>query len=636
MGSANPVAVLSDAVSSVGDAVGDIAQSAGDVIESAGEIVSDTIGSITKSIENTVDQALKNPEATLLKVAAIASGNPQFIPLINGADAIAKGASLEDAMVNAGASYVASEFAPVVGPDVADFTGSDWVGTVAQGATTGAVNAGLRGGDPLMGAAAGALNVGANTALDRGASAINYQLNQPSGGLPDVGMPSDITGGEFNLDQIKANADSVNKPFDYGPTGTQASGGLDRNATGAGLSMDSITGRSPSLTKMGSGQGITAPVEGGTLGAAGFTDVNAQPALGDPSSFINNPAVTGQPVVPSPTCAYDVNAPNLNFAGMLGIGQPTQGRRPTALRYGFNLDDPNIAWLDTRAQMLKAAEINPGVVPAVGAGEIAPAAPVGQIPDIKLPTATPQIAGITPEMASVLEERGINLASGGSVPHFASGSSTYCSTWGPLGEFAPKFYPVKCTMLIGSVGSKRTTPILAALKQMQPHIAPGGNMGGMAKGGLPTKYEEAAPKGHNPEFITGLTGYYAGGRGTGQSDDIPAMLHDGDYVIDAEAVSAFGDGSSKAGNEVLMHFMRQIPHEKSVGEGKPVPAKIADGEVVLPESFVTALGGGDNKRGAQMLDAMRQRLREHKRSAPNSKIPPKAKSPLDYLKGAKG
>ena len=127
----------------------------------------------------------------------------------------------------------------------------------------------------------------------------------------------------------------------------------------------------------------------------------------------------------------------------------------------------------------------------------------------------------------------------------------------------------------------------------------------------------------------------SGGRGTGQSDDIPAMLHDGDYVVDAEAVSAFGDGSSKAGNEVLMDFMKQVPHRMSAG-GNPVPAKIADGEVVLPESFVTALGGGDNKRGARMLDQMRQHLREHKRSAPNSRIPPKAKTPMEYLRGVKG
>ena len=157
----------------------------------------------------------------------------------------------------------------------------------------------------------------------------------------------------------------------------------------------------------------------------------------------------------------------------------------------------------------------------------------------------------------------------------------------------------------------------------------------MARGGLPDHYREAAPKGHNPEFITGLTGYYADGKGTGQSDDIPAMLHDGDYVMDADTVAALGDGSSKAGRVALDKFRSEIPHHLAVG-GRAVPAQIADGEYVLPESFVTSLGGGDNKKGAKMLDEMREALREHKRSAPTSKIPPKAKSPLDYLKMAKG
>jgi hypothetical protein len=156
-----------------------------------------------------------------------------------------------------------------------------------------------------------------------------------------------------------------------------------------------------------------------------------------------------------------------------------------------------------------------------------------------------------------------------------------------------------------------------------------------AQGGLPTKYAKASPKGHNPEFITGLTGFYAQGKGTGQSDDIPAMLHDGDYVIDADAVAALGDGSSKAGAQALAQFQSKVPHKMSSG-GQAVPAKIADGEYVFPEAFVTAIGGGDNKHGAKLLDAMREELREHKRSAPTSKIPPKAKSPLDYLRMAKG
>ena len=189
-------------------------------------------------------------------------------------------------------------------------------------------------------------------------------------------------------------------------------------------------------------------------------------------------------------------------------------------------------------------------------------------------------------------------------------------------------------MTVHKVSSKSIPTTHHPLKQLMSQISPLGNMGGLARGGLPEKYHEAAPKGHNPEFVTGLTGYYADGGGTGQSDDIPAMLHDGDYVIDADAVAQLGDGSSKAGAQALEKFRKSVPHH-AVG-GQPVPAKIADGEFVLPASFVTSLGGGDNKAGAKLLDKMREELRAHKRSAPLSKIPPKAKSPLDYLRMAKG
>jgi len=175
---------------------------------------------------------------------------------------------------------------------------------------------------------------------------------------------------------------------------------------------------------------------------------------------------------------------------------------------------------------------------------------------------------------------------------------------------------------------------LGALKHLRESITSRA-VGGLARGNLPHNYAEATPEGHKPEFITGLTGYYASGKGTGQSDDIDALLHDGDYVADADLVAALGDGSSKAGAEALEKFRRQVPHQHSVG-GQPVPAKIADGEYVFPSSFVTAIGRGDNKEGAKILDKMREAIRAHKRSAPTSKIPPKAKSPLDYLKMVKG
>ena len=88
---------------------------------------------------------------------------------------------------------------------------------------------------------------------------------------------------------------------------------------------------------------------------------------------------------------------------------------------------------------------------------------------------------------------------------------------------------------------------------------------------------------HIPQFKTGTTGHYVQGEGDGQSDDIPAMLADGEYVFDADTVAALGNGSNKA--------------------------------------------------GALQLDKMRQEIRKHKRAAPHNKIPPKAKSPLEYMKG---
>lgn len=107
-------------------------------------------------------------------------------------------------------------------------------------------------------------------------------------------------------------------------------------------------------------------------------------------------------------------------------------------------------------------------------------------------------------------------------------------------------------------------------------------MQGLRDGGTP----EAL--GH-PEMAAGRRdfrqGSYVDGPGDGQSDDIPAMLADGEYVFDSDTVAALGNGSSKA--------------------------------------------------GAKALDKMRESIRAHKRSAPVNKIPPPAKSPLAYLKGMK-
>jgi hypothetical protein len=63
------------------------------------------------------------------------------------------------------------------------------------------------------------------------------------------------------------------------------------------------------------------------------------------------------------------------------------------------------------------------------------------------------------------------------------------------------------------------------------------------------------------------------GPGDGQSDDIPAMLADGEYVLDAEIVAALGNGSTKAGSKLLDEFRRHIREHKRGGSLETIPKK---------------------------------------------------------------
>ena len=73
----------------------------------------------------------------------------------------------------------------------------------------------------------------------------------------------------------------------------------------------------------------------------------------------------------------------------------------------------------------------------------------------------------------------------------------------------------------------------------------------------------------------------------------------------------------------------------SKGQSDQIPAMLSDGEYVMDADSVSALGDGNNEAGAVALDQMRMNLRKHKRAAPPGKIPPKAKRPEAYLKKEK-
>ena len=93
----------------------------------------------------------------------------------------------------------------------------------------------------------------------------------------------------------------------------------------------------------------------------------------------------------------------------------------------------------------------------------------------------------------------------------------------------------------------------------------------------------------------------------------------------------YADGGTCHACGGLAHYVRG----GTAGQADKVPAMLSDGEYVMDASSVADLGDGNNAAGAAKLDQMRQNIRAHKRKAPLSSIPPKAKAPEAYLKGAK-
>lgn len=630
-------------VKAVEGVVGGAVEAVGDAVDDVGDfVVDDIVKPVAKAVDNTLEAAQKDPIGTIAMVTT-AIYAPYLLPAVSATNTLAKGGDLDDAVESAAKTFALQQAGAYVGGEAGAYATEAGAtaeqAAIARGVASGATKSGLVGGDVGQGAIMGGLNAGTSlTAKEisdqnfedwsqQQAAQYDDNMSWPTeqdvlASDPSIEMnfplttPTDATGpgyyDEMTGEYIESEYGQYPAPLDN-TSGTASMDGYNYDPeTKTWTTPDGQTYNMDYLESSGeakSGSDLLEP-SNGNWSEEGYQADLSKNQIEKGLNFVKN-AVVAPMFEPDKTPQQ----------------QKLQQQRAT--QYGMQGIDPGIQWLSTEEQMLRNKMRNEDGTP--------------------VPDQEKVLASLSPELRDEFASRGIGtnilksqtpaIKGMGFADTFAAGgttaSSKFCSTWGTMGEYAPKFYPVSGTGMLSGGGGKRQPPALAQLKHMYSGISQQGNMGGMAKGGLPSKYQEAAPEGHNPEFITGLTGYYACGGGTGQSDDITAMLHDGDYVMDAEAVSALGDGSSKAGRQILEGFRKKVPHKDDAG-GKPVPAKIADGEYVFPAGFVTALGGGDNKAGAKILDGLREKLRAHKRSAPDSKIPPKAKSPLDYIKGSKG
>ena len=286
-------------------------------------------------------------------------------------------------------------------------------------------------------------------------------------------------------------------------------------------------------------------------------------------------------VVPKVTSPIETLAPTPKFTDQSPLPGKvlTLGKMGNSMRYDEGLkqlDMPNMQrWMDSQDPTLQNADVSKAMA---ALAQFAPDAEKDVIPQF--------------------------YADGGMVSHFAGGGETdattqklqddnisnFAKSMASLGNL-PTGLDIPKPKLLQVSGPTNTAP-QKPLQQMTviPQLAALLQARGMklAEGGR-ADHEHPEYDGI-PVFRTGglegLGGKYVEGKGDGTSDDITAMLANGEYVFSADVVAALGNGS--------------------------------------------------NKSGAEQLDQMVRAIRSRARSAPPDKLPPDAKSPLEYLKSSKG
>ena len=87
--------------------------------------------------------------------------------------------------------------------------------------------------------------------------------------------------------------------------------------------------------------------------------------------------------------------------------------------------------------------------------------------------------------------------------------------------------------------------------------------GGYQRGGEFDYWEQNQDVHNAAPAVSREGGHHVQGPGSGRSDDIPAYLSDGEYVIDAESVSLLGDGSGSEGARRLDQMRKELRKHKA-------------------------------------------------------------------------
>jgi hypothetical protein len=606
-------------VSDVVNVVSDVGQSAVDVVNDAAQAVkTEIVQPVVNAVDNTVKAIEQDPLGSAAKIGT-AIVAPAYLPAVVAADAIAKGEPLDKALEQAAKTYVAQQVAAGVsnqvnqavdnqaiasnyGTDVgsqqtgmlaaqesglgsvSDVTGNV-AGTVAGGTAAGII----RGQDPLTalknsGITAGTVAVTdqipgfsdlspaaqksvnaviatalqggdpsqalVNTAINLGIAETRNQLKTPTTTPPsgtlvassDNAPPTvDISGAPIFAES--SNASKVTAPFGFD---LMPASMADKKPEGSYYDIYQNAWFMPNQEATNLQQALqteitpTFATDSGALSAVTTPTIDATSPLG--SVTAPTPTDVGEIVITGQKEPYTGDI-QMDLSGQPVTTPTTTVTQPTPTTTATTGALPSVLPAKT---LFGGTTSTTGTSALTTGGIPAPATPVLLSTGAAQPGAN--IMKDLPQLYPQLDPRFAHLLpTAGKKPDntadLLSTSQQYLS--------APTASKQGSHPLSGLL-DMLTAPAGSALASAGLQLLAGG------QGALPA-FKEGGEVKKAPVFITGKTGHYVKGHGDGQSDDIPAMLADGEYVFDADTVAALGNGSSDAGAAILDKMRAQPP-----------------------------------------------------------------------------
>lgn len=318
---------------------------------------------------------------------------------------------------------------------------------------------------------------------------------------------------------------------------------------------------------------LRIPVGGGqTVGGAIGNAIGKVPVLGDAARAIGDviPGATGQSfvdatgsiVVPATKAIAPAVVNALAQSGVQGALN-TVGPAPRRPDYGDKVEPDQPA---EDAIVVTGAKTPPPPIGGLLASTIAGSAPSLNAPTTPTTTTQPPAEKKTTlsDIADYMNLAGLGIGALGSLfggNNASQANRPYAGAGtGNIGSVFNAQLPGANLPGLSGVGGARTAADLGqqGLNSPQDYYRYG-------YGPEQSFFSNVKPSA--PNTSKAYTGYAKGGfavegPGDGREDKIPAMLSDGEYVMDAETVAMLGNGSNKAGAEMLDKFRVNLRKHK--------------------------------------------------------------------------